>query len=275
MSSAPAPTSGGSNGSSQAAHIAESAKQHEEAKDTTKTSASSAPTNDSKTQVADDDDDDADADVDPSTIMKSLDLEAEEFARDAEISRIMNTFRLDSYSILGLRPGIPPSTIKAVYRRKSLLIHPDKTRNPLAPEAFDRLAKAQAELMDDKRREQLDESIADARMLLIRERKLTIDSEEVKDPDEEFLAAWREKTKQVLVDDELRRRRQKRAQMQEEGRKQQKEEEEAAERKRKREQDVVWEDTRDKRIESWRDFQKAKAKKEEDRKRKKKLKPLG
>ena len=41
--------------------------------------------------------------------------------------------------------------------------HPDKTTNPSAPEAFDRLKKAQTALLDEKERSRLDEAIADAR----------------------------------------------------------------------------------------------------------------
>ena len=109
-------------------------------------------------------------------------------------------------------------------------------------------------------------------MLLMRDRKLTTDSEEVKDPDMEFMKAWKEKVKYVLADMEERRRRQMKAQMQEEGRQQRKDDEELTERKRKREHEQDWEKTRDQRIGNWRDFQKkgvdAKAKK-------KKMKTLG
>ncbi|PQE29363.1 hypothetical protein CJF32_00003121 [Rutstroemia sp. NJR-2017a WRK4] len=174
-----------------------------------------------------------------------------------------------SYAVLDLQPGVPESDIKKCYRVKSLLIHPDKTKNPSAPDAFDRLKKAQLELMDEKHRERLDEAIADARMLLIREKKLTVDSEEVKS--EEFRKEWREKTKYVLIDNEQRRRRQMKAQMQEEGREQKKAEEELEARKRKRESEVKWEETREERIGSWREFQKG----PQQKKKKKKAKPLG
>jgi DnaJ family protein C protein 8 len=173
-----------------------------------------------------------------------------------------------SYAVLDLQPGVPESDIKATYRKKSLLIHPDKTKNPQAPEAFDRLKKAVTELSEEKSRERLDEAIADARMLLIREKKLTIDSEEVKTA--EFAKEWREKTKMVLIDNEHRRRRQVKAQMQEEGREQKKDEEALQERKRKREQEQKWEETREDRIGSWRDFQSGKGKA-----KKKKPKVLG
>ncbi|MDI1486521.1 MAG: DnaJ sub C member 8 [Ramalina farinacea] len=209
--------------------------------------------------------------------LDALEKEASEFNKDTEIDRILKAFRLDAYAVLDLQPGVADSDIKICYRKKSLLIHPDKTSNPSAPEAFDRLKKAQTMLMDEKERGRLDECIADARMLLMRERKLNVDSPEVKEPDAEFRSAWRKKTIEVLVDNEQRRRKQLKAQMQEEGREQKKQDDEIAERKRRRDHEVEWEKTREGRIGSWRDFQ-GKAKGEgggEQPKKKKKMKVLG
>jgi DnaJ family protein C protein 8 len=187
---------------------------------------------------------------------------------------IRNVFSLDAYAVLGLQPGVPESDIKKVYRAKSLLIHPDKTKNPLAPDAFDRLKKAQSMLLDEKLRAELDENVADARMLLMREKKLTADDEETRT--EEFRKEWREKTIWVIRDNEMRKQRQMKAQMREEGRQQKKEDEEAAERKRKREHDDAWEKTREQRIGSWRDFsQGKKSEPEGGKKKKKKVKALG
>lgn len=196
--------------------------------------------------------------------------------QDAEIDRILKAFRLDAYAVLGLKPGVPESDIKIFYRKKSLLIHPDKTKNPRAPDAFDRLKKAQTELMDEKHRALLDEAIADARMLVMRDLKLTVDSPEAKEPDADFEKKWADKTKMVLIDNEQRRRRQLKAQMQEEGREQRKEDEEIEQRKRKRQHDQDWEATRDERIGSWRAFQKGKSSGDEPgKKKKKKPKPIG
>ncbi|KAL6881216.1 hypothetical protein J3F83DRAFT_721462 [Trichoderma novae-zelandiae] len=205
--------------------------------------------------------------------LDTLELEAKEFDKDAEIDRILNAFRLDAYAVLDLQPGVPESDIKMTYRKKSLLIHPDKTKNPRAPDAFDRLKKAQTELMDEKHRERLDEAIADARMLLIRENKWTVDSPELKTDD--FAKKWRAKAREVLIDNEHRRRRQMRAQLQEEGREQRKQDVEVEERKRKRQHEQDWEATRDVRINSWRQFQKGKSSGDPDKKKKKKLKPIG
>lgn len=176
--------------------------------------------------------------------------------------------------MLDLQPGVPESDIKKVYRAKSLLIHPDKTPNPNAPDAFDRLKKAQTVLLDEKLRAELDENIADARMLLMRDKKLTADDAETRSP--EFLKEWREKTAWVIRDNELRKQRQLKAQMREEGRAQKKEDEELAERKRKRDHDQAWEKSRDTRINSWRDYQQGKKPDVEGgKKKKKKLKALG
>ncbi|RKF54104.1 J domain-containing protein spf31 [Golovinomyces cichoracearum] len=207
----------------------------------------------------------ADQDVEE---LEALESEEKEYLKDAEIDRILKAFRLDAYAVLDLKPGVPESDIKKCYRTKSLLIHPDKTKNKLAPDAFDRLKKAQTELMDEKHRTILDEAISDARMLLIRERKWTVDNEELKTA--AFEKDWREKTKMVLIDNEHRRRRQIKAQMQEEGRELKKAEEEGDARKRKREHEKDWEETREQRIGSWRDFKKGC-----EKKKKKKVKPLG
>lgn len=183
-------------------------------------------------------------------------------------------FDINRYEVLGLKPGVPDSDIKKVYRSKSLLIHPDKTKNKQAPDAFDRLKKAQTELMDEKHRANLDEAIADGRMLALREMKLTVDSPEIKTP--EFEKMWTQKTTLVLIENEQRRRRQLKAQMQEEGREQRKQDEEIEARKRKRQHEEDWEATRDERINSWRQFQKSQAGGGGDRKKKKtKLKVLG
>ncbi|KAK2744834.1 hypothetical protein FQN57_004158 [Myotisia sp. PD_48] len=224
----------------------------------------------------------ADEDLEALDSLDSLEREASEFNKDKEISRIRNAFQLDAYAVLDLQPGVPESDIKVQYRKKSLLIHPDKTSNPAAPDAFDRLKKAQLALLDEKARSHLDECIADARRLLIREHKYTLDSPELKT--EEFKIEWRKKTVHVLLEEEARRRRQLKARMQEEGREKKKEEEELDARKRKRDDDIKWEETREERIGSWRDWQKgrkATAGEEKDagektgKKKKKKLKVLG
>lgn len=136
------------------------------------------------------------------------------------------------------------------------MIHPDKTADKRAPEAFDLLKKAHTQLLDETEREKLDEAIAVARRLTMRDLNLEQDDERVKQPDDEFKAAWKRNIFKVTIDEEERRKRRLKAQMQEEGRQQRKEQEELEERQRKRKYDQAWEATRDGRIGSWRDFQK-------------------
>lgn len=180
--------------------------------------------------------------------------ESSEHTRDTEIDRILNTFPLDAYSVLDLQPGVSPGDIKNTYRKKSLLIHPDKTKNARAPDAFDRLKKAERALADDAARAALDAAFTDARRILMRERRWTIHDERLKSA--EFLADWRDKTREVLVQTELRKRRLQKAQMEEEGRRKQQQEQELEERRKRREQERAWEDSRDTRVRQWRDFRK-------------------
>lgn len=227
--------------------------------------------------------------IDDTDILEELERESKEWNKDTEIDRIMQAFKLNAYEVLDLLPGVPDKDIKICYRKKSLLIHPDKTKNSQAPDAFDRLKKAESDLMDEKKRKFLDEAISDARELIMREKKWNVDSDELKT--EWFLRElWPQKTKHVLVEAELRKQRQRKAQMREEGRQQRKEDEEIAERKRKREAEQRWDDSRENRVNSWRDFQKAGAPSikgganvgadvgangEEGKKKKKKMKVLG
>jgi len=178
------------------------------------------------------------------------------YTTDQEISRILNAFKMDAYAVLGLKPGAPTSDIRMLYRKKSLLIHPDKSKNPQAPDAFDRLKKAEAELMDEKKRALLDDAIADARKLVIKDRKITADHEDVNT--DEFWFDVQEKTKHILIEEELRRRRARKLAMAQEGREKALAEAEADEARRKRDREKEWEESREKRISSWRDFKSGK-----------------
>lgn len=193
-----------------------------------------------------------------------LQQEDKEHSRDVEIERILGAFQLDAYSVLALQPGCNTEVIKQTYRKKSLLIHPDKTKNTRAPDAFDKLKKAEKVLQDDKSREQLDGVYADARTVLIREKKWTIHDERLKG--EEFLGEWKEKTKDLLIERELRKRLAVKAKMEEEGRIKRKLEEEQEERVKSRLEQKAWEDGRDTRVGNWREFKKKGGEKKKKRK---------
>ncbi|TID21323.1 Heat shock protein DnaJ [Venturia nashicola] len=213
-----------------------------------------------------------------------LEKETKESEKDAEIDRILKAFKHNAYDVLDLQPGVPEADIIKTYRKKSLLIHPDKTKNTRAPDAFDRLKKAHGMLLDEKERERLNEYIADARMLLIRDKGWSIDTHGEELQSDEFKTEWKAKTVWVIVDEEKRRDRQRVAKMREEGAQQKKEDEEIARRRAQRDEKERWEATRDDRIGSWRDFKKGEKRKDSDgaatptagpeKKKKKKMKVL-
>lgn len=137
--------------------------------------------------------------------------------------------------------------------------------------------------MDEKERELLDEYIADARMLLIRDKGWSIDTHGEELQGDEFKEEWKLKTVWVIVEEEKRRDRQRVAKMREEGAQQKKDEEENAKRRAQRDEKERWEATREDRIGSWRDFKKGEKRKDSDggatptapeKKKKKKMKVL-
>lgn len=126
--------------------------------------------------------------------------------------------------------------------------------------------------MEDKSRERLDGVIATARRMLIDERGWTVDHPDLLSP--AFQIDLREKTKEVLFDDELARRKKRTILMAEEGRQKQEEENEINERKRKKDEEKRWENTREDRIQDWRKFQ-SKGTDDTPKKKSKKLRVLG
>ncbi|KAI9481162.1 MAG: hypothetical protein EXX96DRAFT_565637 [Benjaminiella poitrasii] len=213
-----------------------------------------------------------------------------------EIDRVLSCFKLDPFTILELPYKRPdPKTIKAIYRKKSLMIHPDKVQHERAQEAFALLKKAESELSDEERLKFLLTVVEEARVEALREKgfkvktevvvkaptmstddqtedkprlKATLESVTVVDEQQypylqtaEGHKDVKEKVKQILIEMELRKRRQLKKEMEAEGAEKRKAEEAQKERKRKAEDAKEWENSRDRRVNSWRDFQKKGGKK--------------
>ena len=91
------------------------------------------------------------------------------------------------------------------------VIHPDKAKHERAPEAFDLLKKAESELSDKEKRENLDGMIKAARNELLKGLQLSTttgdDHPKLKDLNPPFKEQLRAKSKQMLIEEELRRRR--------------------------------------------------------------------
>ncbi|EIN09736.1 DnaJ-domain-containing protein [Punctularia strigosozonata HHB-11173 SS5] len=198
-------------------------------------------------------------------IEKLLSREASAFQREIEVERILAAFKLNPYDILDLQLSATPEDIKRKYRQLSLFIHPDKTPHARAPEAFDILKKAESELSEPKKREELDAVISQARSVLLKSHGIPTT---VADDDHRILALkppfkeqLRAKSKELLIEEELRRRKAVKMNLANEGLEARKKEEEINAKKRKAEEDAAWEATREERVGSWRNFEKAKTKK--------------
>ncbi|GAA95346.1 uncharacterized protein L969DRAFT_15182 [Mixia osmundae IAM 14324] len=212
-------------------------------------------------------------------IDKFLNAEASSLAKEQEVMRVIRAFKLNPYAILDLPmdPGrVTDDDIRKTYRKKSLMIHPDKFKHPQGIEAFDKLKKASTDLLTPNLRASLDVTIKDARMLVLRALVPPLPRET---PDDHpVLRRLRDpplnerismKTKEILIDEELRRRRAKQMTMIAEGAEAKRVEEAQEAYKRKTEDKKKWEDTREGRVQDWRSFQSG------GKKKKQKLEVLG
>ena len=206
-----------------------------------------------------------------------------EVDRENEVNRILGAFRLNPFEILGLRFDATDDQIRQQYRKVSLTVHPDKCSHPKARDAFEMIVSAEKELLDKDKRERLDFILNAAREEVRAEwrkamrhdaatRIATIlhdgDREKahaVREKTDEFHEAWKNKSRDLLARAEWRRRKLGKRLKNEEERAKQDFEAEKAENKRKREEIKAWEESRESRIGSWRDFASGKGKKKKSR----------
>ncbi|XP_006459090.1 hypothetical protein AGABI2DRAFT_66229 [Agaricus bisporus var. bisporus H97] len=192
-------------------------------------------------------------------IEKLLNREASAFQREVEVERILKAFKLNAYDILDLDVAATPEDIKKKYRQLSLFIHPDKAQHARAPEAFDILKKAESELSDKNKREELDAIMNQARIEILKSYNLPTTLAH-NDPSlrdivkPSFRVRVRARAKDILIEEEVRRRKAIRLNLANEGLEARKKDEEVASRKRKVEEDKQWEENREQRVDSWRSF---------------------
>ncbi|KDQ57094.1 hypothetical protein JAAARDRAFT_178638 [Jaapia argillacea MUCL 33604] len=198
-------------------------------------------------------------------IEKLLNREASAFQREMEVERILKAFKLNPYDILDIAETATVEEIKRRYRQLSLFIHPDKTPHARATDAFDLVKKAENELEDPKKREELDAVIQQARVLVLKSLSLSAttsdDDPKLKALTPPYRVQLREKSKELLIDEEVRRRKAVKMNLANEGLEAKKKEDEVSSRKRKAEEDKAWEDGRETRVGSWRNFSNTKKKK--------------
>jgi len=193
-----------------------------------------------------------------SDVEKLLNREASAFQRELEVERILKAFKLNPYDILDIDQTATLDDIKRKYRQISLFIHPDKTTHERAPEAFDLLKKAESDLTDKAKREELDAVIHQSRSMVLKSLSLPTsisdDDDRLKGIDPPFKTRLRLQSKDLLIEEEVRRRKAIKMNLANEGLEARKKDDEVAAKKRKAEDDKHWEETREQRVDSWRNF---------------------
>lgn len=135
------------------------------------------------------------------------------------------------------------------------MIHPDKVKHALARDAFDLLKKAETDLMDPAKRSFLNSIIDEAKFEVKKAQPLNMAPTDPFFTSPVYKTLVKQKTKELLIDVELRKRKLMKKEMEAEGEVARKQDEVMSERKRKQEAQKVWEDSRDDRVQGWRNFQ--------------------
>ncbi|KAJ2705268.1 Vacuolar protein sorting-associated protein 41 [Coemansia sp. IMI 203386] len=177
-----------------------------------------------------------------------LQQEATQLARQQEVDRVLKLSALDPFSILQIPQTSTPTDVKAAYRAKSRLIHPDKTAHPQARQAFERLKAAESDLMDDEKRHRILAMIEEARRELQSEWKQQEQNDQQHRSADEVEKLVMARYRKIMVDLEWRRRQRVKQEMAREGEAGRREEEMAATKRRKQEKEKAWEESRDERV---------------------------
>jgi len=204
-------------------------------------------------------------------LLKEFFAEVSDVVRDNEVLRVLGCFKLNPFEHLNLPFDSDLDDVRRQYRKLSLLIHPDKCKHPRANEAFAALAKAQQLLLDPSERDYIVSQINAARDELRSERRKKLkrdNASKIKsmvdegkfenqfEQSDDFRQAWKMRVREMLTEQEWRRRKLTMRISEVEGRVKKEEEETREMWKHKREHEEKWEETRENRVSSWRDFQK-------------------
>ena len=193
--------------------------------------------------------------------------------RMAAITRVLSSFLLNPFDVLGLPTSVSLAELNKHFRALSLLIHPDKVsaeHREQAQLAFARVSDARAALLDPEKREALDEVVSLARQTVITERerdaKRKLPASSSSSPgvlsgppydatrDADFDVAVSAVMRELLIDREWRKRQLMRASTVTEGREQAEREERQRAREEKAREDEEYESKRGERVASWRTF---------------------
>lgn len=203
--------------------------------------------------------------------------------KDGEIERVLNCCEQDHFSILEINPLVEPTTlqtrIKKIFRKKTLLLHPDKVSNVKAPMAFDRLKKSEIVLSviipeDENKISELDDettSLVNEKQNLINIYKSIQDKsgEPIIDSfNHETNKQIRIKVSNILKDQIKQEEVDKKYQQRQEQQKQQEIKDLQLKRELKKNLENKWEDDRDIRVNNWRKYTNKVQKKKKSSKKK-------
>jgi DnaJ family protein C protein 8 len=203
--------------------------------------------------------------MDKKSVEQYLRLEENQFNQDQEVERIMGIKgSQDPLQILGipteyyLTLDIPPKIIKVQFRKRSLLVHPDKCKHPNAREAFDELTRAQNEWEDMGKKRLVIGYIQDARDSIFHRQGIKIPRKPTKEEFQEILEKYPNigrliQLEFIRIQRELLYRDKTRLKN-EVGRELEREKEQKSREEKEKEFEKEWEKTRQERIKSWKKF---------------------
>lgn len=207
--------------------------------------------------------------------------------RATEVTRILSAFKLNALDILNVSHTATKEEISKAYRSSSLQVHPDKfpsgPQRDRAQQAFTMLAAAKDELLDPAKREALDALVDQARQRVFtnraaeaRKKRRTsgaaaaaaaggsddagAGTEDDPSLDPQFDSWIRAEVKEIIIEREWRKRQLLKAAAIEEQLAAEAKAKRAADKEARDAETKEWEENRDSRINSWRNFQKGGAK---------------
>eukprot|EP00922_Rhytidocystis_sp_ex-Travisia-forbesii_P035298 GHVS01052379.1.p1 GENE.GHVS01052379.1~~GHVS01052379.1.p1 ORF type:complete len:428 (+),score=144.66 GHVS01052379.1:54-1286(+) len=186
---------------------------------------------------------------------------------DAEVARLTSEqFTVggaaNAFQALLLAPEAQEEEIKRQYKKISLLIHPDKCKNPKAHDAFQVITKAYEELQHPELRERYKQVVDDAKKRVLKRRnkenKLLATKKEpllcVNESDPDFLQEVAKTCDQMLCEQEERRSYAEKCRAANDRYEKAQEAEAALGELKEREHKRKWVKERDDRVGAWRDF---------------------
>jgi len=177
---------------------------------------------------------------------------------DVQLERLLSKKYYNPYDVLLLKSEAADEEIKKAYRNFSVLVHPDKCKDPRAPDAFHVLEQAYKTLLDSEKRKIYQRVMREARERVEfdrnKENKRRKKAGLPDLPGDTFDNEVRETCDRLFMEIEERKEHHSKLEESQKQRKREELEERKAKEQIKAMTDEEWEKTRDDRVQSWRNF---------------------